>query len=274
MVSWSTALLAAQPTRTAPSRNVNIRMLPNLPSGEITHAEMITKLTSKPAFMDKLTEFFYVLEGEGQLWRRAGNEEEVIQLKPGRCVSMPPGVHFQYQCTEPPLRFLVVVAPRWDHRYWHEASEGYWDAAGAEIRPRQLVGPTAAWQCRDLPAKPDYLAPDGSEIRLLLDCADGGVAHCALPSGATSSAVRHKTVDEVWYVLHGNGELWRAEQGRKEVVELRQGTCVTLPVGVSFQFRSAGSSPLEMLIGTFPRWPGPDEAVPASGHWSSAGAGA
>lgn len=44
----------------------------------------------------------------------------------------------------------------------------------------------------------DYLAPDGSEIRLLADLEGGGLAHCTLPSGRVSVAQRHKTVEEIW----------------------------------------------------------------------------
>lgn len=267
MISWSTAVLPAEPTRTAPSESIDIRLLPNLPTGEITHARMTARATSKPAYMDRGTEFFFILEGEGRLWRRLGKEEEVIGLRPGRCVSMPPGVHFQTQCTKPPLSFLVIVAPRWNQADWHEAPEGYWDPAGMEIRRRPLVGPITAWQRQDLPARPDYLAPDTSEIRLLLECPAGGVAHCSLPGSATSSAVRHRTVDEIWYVLGGEGEMCLAEQGKEEVVPLRKDTCVVLPVGVAFQFRSRGSGALDILIGTFPRWPGPEEAIPVAGHW-------
>ena len=198
MVAWSTGTLPLEPTRTAPSGNVDIRMLPNLPSGEITHAQVASRSTSSSAFLDSMTEFFYVLDGEGQLWRQFGKDEEVIELKQGRCVSIPAKVHYQFQCTTPPLSFLVVVAPRWDVKSWHEVSEGYWGREGAETRRRPLVGPITAWQRQDLPTAPDYLAPDSSEIRLLLDCPEGGVSHCTLPAGATSLAVRHKTVDEVW----------------------------------------------------------------------------
>ena len=273
MTSWSTAVLPTQPTRTAPSESVDIRVLPNLPSGEITHAQMTFESTSKAAFMDKVTEFFFILKGDGRLWRRSGREEEVIGLIPGRCVSIPPDVHFQFQCTRPPLSFLVIVAPAWDRNFWHEVTERYWDAAGLEIRRKPLVGPIAAWQRQDLPLRPDYLAPDGSEIRLLLDCPAGGVARCTLPAGASSSAVHHKTVDEIWYVLSGDGEMFRADQDEEQITALRKGTCVTLPAGISFQFRNLGSTPLELVVGTFPRWPGPEEAVPVAEHWLP-GAGA
>jgi len=264
---WQTAILPEHPTRTAPSENVEIRMLPNLPSGEITHASVRNASTSTPAFLNGSTEFFYVLTGAGELWRRSDKEEEVVRLLPHRCVSIPPGIHYQFRCMSPPLVFLVIVAPRWDASHWHEAAEGFWHADGVEFRRRPLVGPITSWQRQDLPLRPDYLAPDGSEIRLLLDCPAGGVAHCALPPGATSSAVRHATVEEVWYVLNGEGEIWRSGDGDEEVVVARKDTCLTIPVGVSFQFRALGAVPLEILIGTFPRWPGPKEAIPVSGRW-------
>jgi mannose-6-phosphate isomerase-like protein (cupin superfamily) len=270
MVPWTTATLPVDPTRTSPAGNVDIRILPNFASGEITHARVESRSTSTAAFIENTTEFFYVLEGEGQLWRRLGKEEEVVSLKPGRCVSIPPGVHYQFRCVSPPLNLLVIVAPRWHPDHWHEASEPYWGSEGTELRRRPLVGPITSWQRQDFPAQPDYPAPDGSQIRLLLECPEGGICHCTLPPGATSSPVRHGNVEEVWYVLRGEGEIWRALNGDEEVATIRKDMCVTLPAAVSFQFRTVGSSPLEMLIGTFPRWPGPQEAIPVTGHWGVA----
>jgi mannose-6-phosphate isomerase-like protein (cupin superfamily) len=62
---------------------------------------------------------------------------------------------------------------------------------------------------KQLPEKVDQIAPDGSEIRLLMSLGGGGLCHCTLPAGKTSSAVKHKTVEEIWYFLAGQGELWR-----------------------------------------------------------------
>lgn len=30
-----------------------------------------------------------------------------------------------------------------------------------------------------------------------------------LPPGKTSSAVKHKSVEEIWYIIQGHGQLWR-----------------------------------------------------------------
>ena len=34
-----------------------------------------------------------------------------------------------------------------------------------------------------------------------------------------------------------------------------------------FQFKTTGDVPLEILIATVPRWPGPQEAIRAEDHW-------
>jgi mannose-6-phosphate isomerase-like protein (cupin superfamily) len=113
----------------------------------------------------------------------------------------------------------------------------------------------------------DVLAPDGSEIRLLPQLAGGSMVHCTLPPGAVSLAVTHRTVEELWYVLAGEGLLWRQQGERQEVMPLRPGTAHTIPLGTHFQFRNPGEAPLVFVIVTMPPWPGIDEAVRVADHW-------
>jgi mannose-6-phosphate isomerase-like protein (cupin superfamily) len=121
---------------------------------------------------------------------------------------------------------------------------------------------------KTLPKKRDYLAPDGSEIRLLAKASAGELAHCLLPAGKTSRPVYHRTVEELWYVVRGRGELWRGRSGKDQsTVALKEGASVRIPVGTTFQFRAAPKTGLEFLITTMPRWPGLREAVPAPGKW-------
>src|SRR5687767_12926610 len=84
------------------------------------------------------------------------------------------------------------------------------------------------WETRERKREPDYLAPDGSEIYLLPNVRGGGLAYCRLPRQATSHAVRHQTVDEVWYVVSGDGELWRQRDGVDDVTALHSGVAVTI----------------------------------------------
>ncbi|MEC9445666.1 MAG: hypothetical protein VYC59_02675, partial [Chloroflexota bacterium] len=52
---------------------------------------------------------------------------------------------------------------------------------------------------------PDATAPDGSEIRLLVTTVNGAtkssLVEVVLNPGQVTRPVRHRTVEEVWYVL-------------------------------------------------------------------------
>jgi len=122
-----------------------------------------------------------------------------------------------------------------------------------------------------LPDEPTVVAPDGSDVRVLLGLAGGGLAHFQLAAGATSRAVRHQTVEEIWYVLAGRGEMWRSQNGHDEVVSISRGTCLTIPLGTVFQFRSFGGDALWIVAVTMPPWPGDGEAVLVDGYaaWDS-----
>jgi mannose-6-phosphate isomerase-like protein (cupin superfamily) len=118
-----------------------------------------------------------------------------------------------------------------------------------------------------LHSEADAIAPDGSEVRVLLDLSAGGLAHFQLAEGETSGAVRHKTVEEIWFFLGGQGEMWRRYEEQEQVDPVGAGTCLTLPLGTQFQFRSFGPGPLQAIGVTMPPWPGSGEAVPVDGKW-------
>ena len=118
-----------------------------------------------------------------------------------------------------------------------------------------------------LPAARDVVAPDGSDVRVLLRLGGGSMAHFELAGGRTSRAVVHRSVDEIWYVLSGRGEMWRSLGDREQMVPLEPGTCLSIPVGTHFQFRSFGDGPLAAVAVTIPPWPGEGEAREVSGAW-------
>ncbi len=127
---------------------------------------------------------------------------------------------------------------------------------------------TVVFQTRMLPERVDEVAPDGSDIRRLVRTEHASLVHVTLAPGRVSRAVAHRTVDELWYILSGTGELWRSLAGRQELVALNTGIAITLPAGTSFQFRALGSEPLAAVCVTVPPWPGDSEAAPAKGPWA------
>ncbi len=113
----------------------------------------------------------------------------------------------------------------------------------------------------------DDVAPDGSDVRILLGLKCGGMAHFELPPGQTSTAVAHRTVEEIWFFLTGRGEMWRKLNDQEEVVPVEPGVCLTIPLGTHFQFRSFGHEPLAAVGVTMPPWPGEGEAYEVKGKW-------
>jgi mannose-6-phosphate isomerase-like protein (cupin superfamily) len=125
----------------------------------------------------------------------------------------------------------------------------------------------APFATRPLPAAPDVIAPDGSEVRVLLRLAGGSMAHFRLAPGEVSLPVEHRTVEELWFVIAGRGEMWRSQAGREEITPLAPGVSLSIPLGTRFQFRCVGETAFEAVGVTMPPWPGMDEAVPAEGPW-------
>lgn len=123
------------------------------------------------------------------------------------------------------------------------------------------------FETKSLPGKPDVTAPDGSDVRILLSLKGGSMAHFELAPGKVSRAVAHKTVEEIWYFLDGQGEMWRKLDDNEEITHVEAGVCITIPVGTKFQFRSFGNGSLKAVAITMPPWPGEDEAIFVKGKW-------
>ena len=98
-------------------------------------------------------------------------------------------------------------------------------------------------QNASLSPEPQATAPDGSAIRFLLKLNRGEVNHFTLPPERTSTAVEHRTIEEIWYVLEGEGQMWRQEGENEEVLGLRPGVSFDIPLGTRFQFRNTGDGP-------------------------------
>ena len=123
----------------------------------------------------------------------------------------------------------------------------------------------ADFETMRLPAERTAIAPDGSDVRILLHVGAGGMAHFELGPGQVSKPIRHRTVEEIWYFVGGRGQMWRSQDGRSEVVDVDPGACLTIPLGTHFQFRALGFEPLAAIGVTMPNWPGDSEAIPVEG---------
>ncbi|CAN5183207.1 hypothetical protein BH10PSE17_BH10PSE17_32470 [soil metagenome] len=141
-------------------------------------------------------------------------------------------------------------------------------ASTAFLLPKSASARTPTmFETRQLPDRPDVTAPDGSDVRILPRLAGGSMAHFSIPQGKTSIAVMHRSVEEIWYFVSGQGEMWRRSGDREEVVGAFAGVSITIPLGTRFQFRSLGAEPLTAIAITMPPWPGDGEAIVVEGRW-------
>lgn len=118
-----------------------------------------------------------------------------------------------------------------------------------------------------LPAAPDAIAPDGSEVRVLCALPRGSMAHFTLPPGAVSRAVAHHAIEELWFFLSGTGRMWRWLGAQEEIVEVAAGLSISIPANTHFQFRCDGPEPLAAVGVTMPPWTDPSACYPVEGPW-------
>jgi mannose-6-phosphate isomerase-like protein (cupin superfamily) len=120
---------------------------------------------------------------------------------------------------------------------------------------------------RKLAHEADVIAPDGCEVRILAHTPRGSMAHFTLGPGQVARAVAHRTVEEVWYFLSGQGRMWRRQGDEETVVRVAPGVSLAIPLGTRFQLRNDGAEPLAAVAVTMPPWPGDDEAYFVDGKW-------
>ena len=197
-------------------------------------------------YAEDWTQLWWVrADGTGRVVEPGAEHDAALQLLTAK--------YAQYRITPPPGPVIAIDVHTW--RAWSATNDV------------ELSSPVS-FTTRRLNAEPDAIAPDGSEVRLLSELPTGGLAQFTLPPYAVSVAVRHWTVSEIWFVVEGHGEMWRAQGGRSEIVELVAGTSLTIPVGTAFQFRSTSDAPLVAVGVTMGPWPGDGEAlVVAEGAW-------
>lgn len=118
-----------------------------------------------------------------------------------------------------------------------------------------------------LPERADAKSPAGADIRFLMDGTAGNMIHSTVPPHQICCATVHATVSEFWYILEGNGELWRDDGIESGVTTLMPGTSIDIPVGTTFQYRNVGDTELKFICVAMPPWPGETEATVVEGRW-------
>jgi mannose-6-phosphate isomerase-like protein (cupin superfamily) len=126
MRAFETRPLGAAVDALAPDGTA-VRLLAALSGGSFAHFELPAGTVSHAIVHRTVEEIWYFVAGRGELWRCAGDQEEVVAVGPGVCATIPLGTRFQFRANaETPLAFVAVTMPPWPGESEAEAAEGRW----------------------------------------------------------------------------------------------------------------------------------------------------
>lgn len=105
----------------------DIRFLISSESGNMIHSTVPPFQINKATVHATVHEFWYVLEGHGEIWRDNGVKSDITNLVPGTSINIPPGTKFQYRnVSDSNLKFICIAMPPWPGDSEATFIEGIW----------------------------------------------------------------------------------------------------------------------------------------------------
>jgi mannose-6-phosphate isomerase-like protein (cupin superfamily) len=126
--TMKTICLPDHPDAKSPA-GADIRYLVDGKTGNMIHSTVPPFQVNRATVHATVSEFWYVLEGKGEIWRDDGKESCLTELVPGITIDIPVGTAFQYRNTaEAELRFICVSMPPWPGETEATYVKGVWEA--------------------------------------------------------------------------------------------------------------------------------------------------
>ena len=104
-----------------------IRLLMDSDTGGMIHSTVPSGQINRAVVHATVNEFWYILEGHGEIWRRDHEQERVTTLVPGVSIDIPVGTAFQYRnAGTDPFKFICVTMPKWPGEQESTYVKGIW----------------------------------------------------------------------------------------------------------------------------------------------------
>jgi mannose-6-phosphate isomerase-like protein (cupin superfamily) len=105
--------LPKRPDAKSPA-GADIRYLMDGPTGNMIHSTVPPGQVNKATVHATVSEFWYILEGRGEIWRNDGEESCITELVPGISIDIPVGTAFQYRnVSDGDLKLICIAMPPW-----------------------------------------------------------------------------------------------------------------------------------------------------------------
>jgi len=121
-----TVMLPKKPEAKSPA-GADIRFLVGGETGNMIYSTVPAHQINKATVHATVSEFWYILEGHGEIWRDDGVENGVTSLVPGTSIDIPVGTAFQYRnVSDVDLKFICISMPPWPGDSEATYVEGVW----------------------------------------------------------------------------------------------------------------------------------------------------
>lgn len=105
----------------------DIRYLVAGERGNMIHSTVPPHQVNRATVHATVSEFWFVLEGHGEIWRADGVATDVARLLPGTAIDIPVGTAFQYRnASDVDLVFICISMPPWPGDAEATYVEGPW----------------------------------------------------------------------------------------------------------------------------------------------------
>ena len=112
-MSFVTRQRSVPPDATAPDGS-EVRLLAATPRGSMAQFTLAPGAVSKAVAHRSVEELWLVISGHGRMWRKSGEMEETVELKPGASIAIPVGASFQFRNDgDCPLECVGATMPPW-----------------------------------------------------------------------------------------------------------------------------------------------------------------
>jgi mannose-6-phosphate isomerase-like protein (cupin superfamily) len=108
-----TTILPEHPDAKSPA-GADICFLMDSALGNMIHSTVPPYQINKATIHATVSEFWYILEGHGEIWRDDGVDSGVTDLVPGTSIDIPVGTKFQYRnVSDKALKLICIAMPPW-----------------------------------------------------------------------------------------------------------------------------------------------------------------
>jgi mannose-6-phosphate isomerase-like protein (cupin superfamily) len=112
-MGFETKQLHSEPDAIAPDGS-EVRVLCQLSRGGLAIFSLPPNAVSKAVAHHTVEEVWYVTSGRGRMWRKLGDDEQIVELAPDVSLTIPTGTYFQFRCDgEERLDVIGATMPPW-----------------------------------------------------------------------------------------------------------------------------------------------------------------